>query len=125
MIQLQIKFNFSIFKDCEIQPQYFNYHYPRTTSVDLAVKESKNKRDPRKWMRFLEAKITNGFSISREFILQVYKNTFKLRLFKSFLTFMFLPLFRGFSYGKELACQCRRRKRLNPWVKKILWRRKW
>ncbi|KAI4542216.1 hypothetical protein MG293_007595 [Ovis ammon polii] len=57
--------------DCEIQPQYFNYHYPRTTSVDLAVKESKNKRDPRKWMRFPEAKISNGFSISREFIPQV------------------------------------------------------
>jgi len=29
--------------------------------------------------------------------------------------------------GKELACQCRRHKRcgFDPWVRKILWRRKW
>ena len=26
--------------------------------------------------------------------------------------------------GKESACQCRRR-RFNPWVRKIPWRRKW
>ena len=97
MIQLQIKFNSSIFKDCEIQPQYFNYHYPRTTSVDLAFKENKNKRDPRKWMRFLEAKISNGFSISREFISQVYKNTFKLCLLKILSNFYVLRSLVGSS----------------------------
>ena len=32
-----------------------------------------------------------------------------------------LPRWPG---GKESACQCRRR-RFNPWVGKILWRRKW
>ena len=33
----------------------------------------------------------------------------------------------GSSAGKEPACQCRRRKRygFDPWVRKILWRRKW
>ena len=41
-----------------------------------------------------------------------------------------LCLFRGFpsgNCGKEPACQCRRRKRcgFHPWVRKILWRRKW
>ena len=31
------------------------------------------------------------------------------------------------SDSKEYACQCRRHKRqgFNPWVRKILWRRKW
>ena len=35
--------------------------------------------------------------------------------------------FLGVAPGKESACQCRRRKRhrFNPWVGKILWRRKW
>ena len=35
--------------------------------------------------------------------------------------------FPGGAGGKELACQCRRpkRRRFNPWVRKILWRRKW
>ena len=35
--------------------------------------------------------------------------------------------FPGGSSGKESACQCRRHKRLefNPWVRKILWSRKW
>ena len=38
--------------------------------------------------------------------------------------------FRGFpggTSGKESACQCRRHKRhgLDPWVKKIPWKRKW
>ena len=39
----------------------------------------------------------------------------------------FLPGFPGGANGKESACQCRRRKRLrfDPWVAKILWRRKW
>ena len=33
----------------------------------------------------------------------------------------------GGSVSKELACQCRRHKRcgFDPWVQKILWRRKW
>ena len=103
MIQLQIKFNSSIFKDCEIQPQYFSYHYPKTTSVDLAFKESKNKRDPRKQVRFPEAKITPfpGSSFHR-----YIKIHLSYAYSKSYLTFM-LPLFRGFPCGKELACQCR------------------
>ena len=35
--------------------------------------------------------------------------------------------FPGGASGKESACQCRRCKRLgfNPWVRKVLWRRKW
>ena len=35
--------------------------------------------------------------------------------------------FLGGAGGKELACQCRRRKRrtFNPWVRKIPWRRAW
>ena len=35
--------------------------------------------------------------------------------------------FLGGSSGKEPACQCRRcrRRRFNPWVEKIPWRRKW
>ena len=35
--------------------------------------------------------------------------------------------FPGSARGKESACQCRRRKRcgLDPWVKRILWRREW
>ena len=35
--------------------------------------------------------------------------------------------FPGGSAGKELTCQCRRHKRrgFDPWVWKILWRRKW
>ena len=35
--------------------------------------------------------------------------------------------FPGGDSGKELACQCRRHKRLrfDPWVRKILWRRAW
>ena len=40
----------------------------------------------------------------------------------------FKPLgFPGGASVKEPACQCRRRKRheFNPWVGKILWRRKW
>ena len=39
----------------------------------------------------------------------------------------FLPGFPGGTSGNESACQCRRFKRLrfDPWVAKILWRRKW
>ena len=41
----------------------------------------------------------------------------------------FLPYLMGFpggTGGKESACQCRRCKpRFDPWVGKILWRRKW
>ena len=35
--------------------------------------------------------------------------------------------FLGDASGKESACQCRGHKRcgFNPWVGKILWRRKW
>ena len=35
--------------------------------------------------------------------------------------------FPGGISGKELACQCRRLKRLelDPWVRKILWKRAW
>ena len=35
--------------------------------------------------------------------------------------------FPGGTSGKESTCQCRRHKRhgFNPWVRKILWRRKW
>jgi len=35
--------------------------------------------------------------------------------------------FPGGASGKELACQCRRHKRLrfNPWVGKIPWKRAW
>ena len=35
--------------------------------------------------------------------------------------------FPGVTSSKELACQCRRhkRRRFNPWVRKIPWRRKW
>ena len=35
--------------------------------------------------------------------------------------------FPGGTSGKELICQCRRQKRhrFDPWVGKILWRRKW
>ena len=35
--------------------------------------------------------------------------------------------FLGSNSGKELGCQCRRRMRFgfDPWVGKILWRRKW
>ena len=35
--------------------------------------------------------------------------------------------FPGVASGKEPACQCRRHKRhwFDPWVGKILWRRKW
>ena len=35
--------------------------------------------------------------------------------------------FPGGASGKEPTCQCRRCKRFrfNPWVRKILWRRKW
>lgn len=51
--------------------------YPETTSGDLAFKMRNNKKDPRKWMKFLEAKISNGFSISKEFISWLYENTFK------------------------------------------------
>ena len=38
-----------------------------------------------------------------------------------------LSWFRGFPGGKESTCQCKRYKRhgFNPWVGKILWRRKW
>ena len=40
---------------------------------------------------------------------------------------MYHTCFPGGATGKESACHCRRRKRLgfNPWVGKILWRRKW
>ena len=43
------------------------------------------------------------------------------------LHFHFQPVFRGLPRwlsGKESTCQCRRR-RFNPWVRKIPWRRKW
>ena len=35
--------------------------------------------------------------------------------------------FPGGTSGKEHACQCRRpkRRKFNPWVRKILWRREW
>ena len=36
------------------------------------------------------------------------------------------PIFPGGATGKEPACQCRQHKRcgLNPWIRKIPWRRK-
>ena len=35
--------------------------------------------------------------------------------------------FTGVTSGKDSACQCRRHKRLrfDPWIKKIIWSRKW
>ena len=38
-----------------------------------------------------------------------------------------LKCFPGGTSGKETACQCKRcrRRRFNPWIRKILWRRKW
>lgn len=70
--------------------------YPGTTNVDLAFKVSENKKDPRKWMRFLEAKISNGFSISKEFISWVYENTLKFiyDYLKFYPMFMLLPIFK-------------------------------
>ena len=40
------------------------------------------------------------------------------------ITYYVLPRWLS---GKESACQCRRHERLrfNPWVRKIIWRRKW
>ena len=37
------------------------------------------------------------------------------------------PSFPGGTVGKESACQCKRGKRLefDPWISKVLWRRKW
>lgn len=72
-------------------------YFPRNTVVDLAFKVSENKKDPRKWMRFLDAKISNGFSISKEFISWLYENTFKFiyDYLKSYLIFMLLPIFKA------------------------------
>ena len=41
--------------------------------------------------------------------------------------FMFVRAFPGGATGREPACQCRthERRRLDPWVKKIPWRRAW
>jgi len=53
-----------------------------------------------------------------------WRNFHCLRLF---LTFWQLSILSRWRSCKESSCQCRRRKRyrFDPWVGKILWRRKW
>ena len=43
-----------------------------------------------------------------------------------YITFLIQGFIAG-TNGKDPACQCRRHKRnrFDPWVEKILWRRKW
>ena len=59
------------------------------------------------------------------FFLFFYWHTFCTILYK--LQVYNILGFPGGSSGKEPACQCRRckRLRLDPWVRKIPWRRKW
>lgn len=44
------------------------------TNVHLAFKVSKNKENPRKWIRLLKEKISNGFSIYKVHFLAMWRN---------------------------------------------------
>jgi hypothetical protein len=60
---------------------------------------NENKKYPRKWMRFLEAKVGNGFSISKDFISWLFEDIVKFiyEYLKSYPMFMLLAIFKAYS----------------------------